>query len=184
MNNPLYIEYHDREWGRPHYDDQHLFEMLVLEGAQAGLSWETILGRRDGYRRVFHGFDVRKVAAMSDDDLQDCLNDKAIIRNRLKVFSARNNAKIFIEIQKEYGSFSDYLWGHIDGEPIQNEWEELSEIPAETKLSKEISKDLKKRGMSFVGPVIIYAYMQAIGMVNDHTLDCFCYQKAIEACRE
>jgi len=177
-NNPRYIAYHDEEWGKPHYDDQHLFEMLVLEGAQAGLSWETILKRREGYRAVFHQFDVGKVAQMSDADLEDCLRDERIIRNRLKVFSARDNAHVFMDIQKEYGTFSAYIWDYVGGTPLVNRWERTADIPAETPLSRQISKDLKKRGMRFVGPTIIYAYMQAVGLVNDHTVDCFCYAGA------
>lgn len=173
-NNPgqeLYAEYHDTEWGVPQYDDTKLFEMLILEGAQAGLNWETILKRRVGYRKAFYDFDVEKVAGMSDAELEAQLKSSAIIRNRLKVYSARKNAQIFINIQKEFGSFSNYVWGFVDGEPIVNNWLSLQDIPVQTDISNALSEDLKKRGMSFVGSKIMYAYMQAVGMVNDHV--CF-----------
>ena len=173
----IYADYHDNEWGIPVFDDKKLFEMLVLEGAQAGLSWETVLKKRDGYRRVFFYFDVKKVCKMTDSELEMILKDKSIIRNRRKVFSARNNACVFIKIQNEFKSFSNYLWNFVDNKPIKNNWNFSENVPVKTELSDKISKDLKKRGMSFVGSTIIYSYMQAIGMVNDHTKDCCCYNR-------
>ena len=173
--NPLYPAYHDNEWGVPVYDDRILFEFLILEGAQAGLSWETILNKREGYRRAFHDFDPAKIAAMTDDELEALRQNPEIIRNRLKIASARRNAQVFLNIQKECGSFSKFLWTYVDQKPIQNQWESMTQVPAETDLSRKISKDLKKRGMNFVGPTIIYAYMQAIGIVNDHLVDCYRY---------
>lgn len=174
LNKDFYIQYHDHEWGKPVHDDQKLFEMLILEGAQAGLSWETILKRREGYRKAFFSFDVLKCAEMSDAELEKQLQNAEIIRNKLKVFSVRKNAKIFIAIQEEFGSFNQYLWAFVDHKPILNQFKSMQEVPAKTPLSDQISKDLKKRGMSFVGSTIIYAYMQAIGMVDDHLLGCFC----------
>jgi len=168
--------YHDEEWGVPVHDDRVLFEFLVLEGAQAGLNWSTILKKREGYRKAFADFDPLQVAAFSNKKCEQFLENPGIIRNRLKVFSAVKNAVVFLEIQQECGSFDAYLWGYVKGEPIQNHFEKLSEIPARTPLSEQISKDLKKRGMSFVGSTIIYAYLQAIGVVNDHTRDCFRYR--------
>ena len=175
-DNPLYQRYHDQEWGVPVYDDQILFEFLVLEGAQAGLSWITILKKREGYRKAFANFEVEKLAQFNDKKLEQLLLKADIVRNRLKVFSVRQNAKAFITIQREFGSFSDYIWGFVDGEPIQNAWKTLFEIPTSSPVSVTISKDLKKRGFSFVGPTIIYAYMQAIGMVNDHLIHCHRHQ--------
>jgi len=173
----LYAEYHDNEWGIPEYKDQKLFEMLILEGAQAGLSWETVLKKRKSYLKAFHNFNVKKVASMSDAELEELISDSGIIRNRLKIFSTRKNAKAFLEIQKEFGSFSDYLWAYIDNKPIINFWKSFKEVPVTTPISDAISKDLKKRGMSFVGSTIIYAYMQAIGMVDDHVKGCWCYDR-------
>lgn len=170
----FYAEYHDGEWGIPSFDDRYLFEMLSLEGAQAGLSWETVLKRRSGYRECFHNFEPQKVASMSDCELELLAKDPRIIRHAKKVHSVKTNAKIFLEIQKEFGSFSNYLWGYVNHTPIVNRWKTFDEVPAETPLSKEISKDLKRRGMTFVGPTIIYAYMQAVGLVNDHLNDCIC----------
>lgn len=169
----FYDHYHDTEWGVPVHDDQHLFEMLILEGAQAGLSWETILKRREGYRKAFRKFDVKKVARMTDEELEKLMHDEGIIRNRLKIFGARKNALAFIEIQKEFGSFDAYLWRFVGGKPLQNKRTGLGDIPATTPESDALSKDLKKRGMTFVGSTIIYAYMQGIGMVNDHATGCF-----------
>lgn len=177
QNKPHYERYHDEEWGIPSHDDQHLFEMLILEGAQAGLNWETVLKRREGYRRAFHQFDPRKVASMTDNELEALLQDEGIIRNRFKVFTARKNALVFLAIQKEFGSFDAYLWRFTNGNTLQNNPKDLSEIPASTAISDALSKDLKKRGMSFVGSTIMYAYMQAIGMVNDHIVSCWCYKK-------
>jgi DNA-3-methyladenine glycosylase I len=174
LNNPLYIKYHDEEWGRPVHDDRTLFEFLVLEWAQAGLSWETILKRRDGYKKVFCGFDIKKCAELSDSELEEILKDKAIIRNRLKVFSVRKNALVFLQIQSEFGSFFNYLWGFVWAKVVKNHPKTLSEVPAKTELSDRISKDLKKRGMSFVGSTIIYAYLQAVWVVDDHIEGCFC----------
>jgi len=173
-DDPLYIEYHDEEWGRPVRDDRHLFEMLILEGAQAGLSWITVLKKRARYKEVFFDFDVEKVAAMTDAQLDVILQDAGVIRNRLKVYGTRKNALAVLELTKEQ-SLSDYLWGWVDGKPIVNSFKKLSDVPASTPLSEKISKDLKKRGFTFVGPTIIYAFMQAVGMVNDHTTDCGVY---------
>lgn len=171
-----YADYHDHEWGIPVHDDQHLFEMLILEGAQAGLSWETILKKREGYRTAFHQFDPKKVAAMSDDELESLRNNERIIRNKLKIYSARQNAQVFLEIQKEFGSFDVYVWGFVDNKPIVNRWKKFEDVPVTTPESDALSKDLKKRGMKFVGSTIIYAYMQAVGLVNDHLADCIFYK--------
>lgn len=168
-----YARYHDEEWGVPVHDDQHLFEMLILEGAHAGLSWETILMKREGYRDVFHNFDVERVASMNDDELATALQNPAIVRHRQKVPGARTNARIYLEMQNEYGSFSSWLWNHVDGTPIRGHWASMDDVPAVTPLATEISKDLKKRGMTFVGPTIIYAYLQAVGVVNDHWQGCW-----------
>lgn len=169
----LYAEYHDHEWGVPAHDDTHLFEMLVLEGAQAGLSWETILKRREGYRKAFHRFDPVKVAAMTDKQLDALLHNEEIIRNRLKVYAARQNARVFLEIQKEFCSFDRYLWNFVNGKQIVNHWKTFKEVPVTTPESDALSRNLKKRGMTFVGSTIIYAYMQAVGLVNDHLVDCW-----------
>lgn len=173
LGKEFYADYHDNEWGIPVHDDRHLFEMLILEGAQAGLSWETILKRRQGYRKAYHQFDPQKVASMSDKELEQLLLDEGIIRNRLKVYAARQNARVFLEIQKEFGSFDHYLWGFVNGKPIVNRWKQLHEAPTKTSESDLLSKDLKKRGMTFVGSTIIYAYMQAVGLVNDHCEHCW-----------
>ena len=175
-HSELYAHYHDTEWGVPVHDDQMLFEMLVLEGAHAGLSWETILKKRQGYRDVYHGFDIERVAAMSDDELAAALQNPAIVRHRQKVPAARKNAQVYLAMQKEFGSFSDWLWGHVDGTPLKGNWAAITDAPASTPLSDEISKDLKKRGMSFVGTTIIYAYLQAVGVVNDHYQGCWRYE--------
>ncbi|MGN8058580.1 DNA-3-methyladenine glycosylase I [Pedobacter sp. 22163] len=172
-SDPLYIKYHDEEWGKPVYDDKILFEFLILEGAQAGLSWITILRRRENYRKAFANFEVNKVAAFTEKDVERLMNDEGIIRNRLKVNGAITNAKLFIEIQKEFGSFSKYMWSFVpDGKPIQNQIEKMSDVPPRTELSDQISKDMKKRGFKFFGTTICYAHMQATGMVNDHLLNC------------
>ena len=181
-SDPVYQAYHDHEWGRPQHDDRHLFEMLVLEGAQAGLSWITILRRRDGYRRVFRGFDPARVAAMSDADLAQALLDPGIIRNQRKVRSARTNAGVFLEMQAKHGSFAHWLWSQVDGEPIVQPvlaWQHLTT----SSLSDQISRALKKAGMGFVGSTIIYAYLQAVGVVNDHEPACFCRTKQGVSCR-
>ncbi len=169
----FYAEYHDKEWGIPSHDDRHLFEMLILEGAQAGLSWETILKRRKGYRQAFHHFDPLKVASMSDKELDALLKNEGIIRNRLKIYAARQNAQVFLTIQQEFGSFDCYLWRFVNGKPIVNHRKRLEDIPPTTPESDALSKDLKKRGMTFVGSTIIYAFMQAVGLVNDHITDCW-----------
>ncbi len=172
-NDPLYMSYHDEEWGVPVKDDQTLFEFLLLEGAQAGLAWITVLRKRDGYRRLFDGFQPGKVARYSDRRLEKLLQDPGIIRNRLKVFGARTNARAYLQVQEEFGSFSDYIWGFVDGRPIQNHWRRLEDLPATSPISDKISKDMKRRGFTFVGSTIMYAHMQATGMVNDHIADCF-----------
>ena len=171
-----YIEYHDKEWGVPVYDDRVQFEFLLLEGAQAGLSWSTILNKRDGYRKAFAGFDVEKVARFTKKRIETLLNNPAIVRNRLKVESAITNAQAFLEVQDAFGSFSKYVWGFVDGEPIQNQFRKDSDVPATSPESDALSKDLKKRGFRFVGSTIIYAHMQATGLVNDHVLGCFRHQ--------
>jgi len=175
-DEPLYIEYHDKEWGRPVHDDQKFFEMLTLEGAQAGLSWITILKRRENYRQAFDGFDPRKISQYDNDKIEELKNDEGIIRNKLKINSVITNAQAFLKVQQEYGSFNNYIWQFVDGEPILNAWASEKEVPAYTAESETMSKDLKKRGFKFVGPTICYAFMQATGMVNDHTKDCFLYQ--------
>ncbi|MBN2558163.1 MAG: DNA-3-methyladenine glycosylase I [Clostridia bacterium] len=169
----IYIEYHDKEWGVPVHDDRLLFQKLVLDGAQAGLSWLTILKKQQNYIRAFDGFDIGKVASYGDDKISGLLSDPGIVRNRLKIESAIKNARAVLRIRDEFGSFDNYLWGFVDFRTIQNNFESIREIPAKTKLSDRISADMKKRGMGFVGSTIIYAYIQAIGMVNDHTLNCF-----------
>jgi len=172
-DDELYVKYHDEEWGVPLYDEQRLFEFLMLEGAQAGLAWITVLRKREGYRALFDNFDANKVARYTDRKLDKILLDPRIIRNRLKVYSARQNARAFLKVQEDCGSFSDYMWNFVDGQPIQNQRRSMSDVPATTALSDLISKDMKKRGFNFVGSTIIYAHMQATGMVNDHTDDCF-----------
>jgi DNA-3-methyladenine glycosylase I len=173
LSNPLYVQYHDEEWGVPAHDDRHLFEMLILEGAQAGLAWETILNKRDAYRTAFDGFDPRRVARYDARKTARLLADPGIVRNRLKVASAIANARAFLDVQREFGSFDAYLWDHVGGRPVQNAWKSLREIPPQTPLSDAISKDLRRRGFNFVGSTIIYAYLQAVGVVNDHVTGCF-----------
>ena len=172
-SDPAYLAYHDEEWGVPLHDDRRLFEMLVLEGAQAGLSWLTILKRRENYRRAFDGFDPQAVAHYGDTETARLLADAGIIRNRLKIRSAVTNAQAFLKVQEEFGSFDSYVWRFVDGRPVQNAWARLEELPARTPLSDALSKDLKARGFSFVGSTICYAHMQATGMVNDHVVSCF-----------
>ena len=176
-NDPLMVEYHDKEWGNPLHDDKKIFEFLILEGAQAGLSWSTILKRREGYRKAFANFDVKKVAKFTENDVKRLLDDPGIIRNKLKVRATIKNAQHFIEVQKEFGSFDKYIWQFVGGKPIKNKFKSMKEIPAVTKEAEALSKDLKKRGFSFVGPTIMYAHMQATGMVNDHIVDCFRYNE-------
>lgn len=173
----LYADYHDWEWGIPVHDDRKLFEMLILEGAQAGLSWETILKRREGYRKAFHHFDPVKVASMSDFELESLRQNPEIIRNRLKIHSARQNARVFLKIQKEFGSFNSYVWAYVNAKPIINHWKRFEDVPVTTPESDALSKDLKKRGMTFVGSTIIYAWMQAVGLVDDHLTQCWCYAR-------
>jgi DNA-3-methyladenine glycosylase I len=172
----LYIDYHDNAWGVPAYDDESQFEFLLLEGAQAGLSWSTVLNKREGYRKAFADFDVKKVSRFSDKKIEKLLLNPAIIRNRLKMISAVNNAKLFIGVQKEFGSFSEYIWGFVGGKPIQNRWKKQSDVPATSPESDALAKDLKKRGFKFVGSTIMYAHMQATGMVNDHITTCHRYK--------
>ncbi len=171
--DPLYVSYHDREWGVPLRDDRKLFELLVLETAQAGLSWITILRRREGYRRAFEGFEPERVASYGPEKIAALLCDPGIIRNRKKIESAVSNARAFLGIQSKFGSFSDYLWGFVDGKPIVNHWQDISELPAKTDLSETISQDMKTRGFSFFGPVACYAFLQSAGLVNDHLVGCF-----------
>ncbi len=178
-SNPLYVAYHDDEWGVPVHDDTQLFEFLILEGAQAGLSWLTILKKRENYRKAFHNFNVRRIAKYREKDIERLLADAGIVRNRLKIDSAIRNARGVLAIVKEYGSLDAYLWQFVDGVPIQNAWKSMAELPAKTELSDALSKDLKKRGFNFVGSTICYAFMQAVGMVNDHVTDCFRYGKQV-----
>lgn len=175
-SDQIYIDYHDQEWGRPVYDDQRLFEKICLEGAQAGLSWITILKKREGYRQAFHNFEVHKVAAMKDEALEALREDVSIVRNRLKIWSCRSNAKAFMKVQQEFGSFSDYLWAWVNNQPVINHPKNMSEVLATTALSDALAKDLKARGFKFVGSTIVYAYLQSMGLVKDHTTDCFCYK--------
>jgi len=174
-NDPLYTDYHDLEWGVPVYDDRLLFEFLILEGAQAGLSWSTVLKKRDSYRAAFDNFEIEKVAAYDEAKVAELLANPGIVRNRLKIASAIRNAKVALSLQDEYGSFSDALWQFVGGKPKRNAWKSIREVPASSEESDAMSKFLTKRGMNFVGSTICYAFMQAVGMVNDHTVDCFRY---------
>lgn len=176
-SDPLYVDYHDQEWGVPVHDDQELFEFLVLETFQAGLSWITVLKKRAHFRQVFDFFDYRLVAEYDDAKVQELLNDEGIIRNRLKVHATISNAQAFMAVQEDLGSFDQYIWAFVSEKPIQNKFSSLSDVPASTDLALTISKDLKKRGFKFVGPTVIYAFMQAIGIVNDHLTDCFRYKE-------
>jgi DNA-3-methyladenine glycosylase I len=176
-----YIQYHDEEWGVPVHDDLTHFEFLILEGAQAGLSWSMILKKREGYRELFANFDPQKVARFTEARVEKILENPAIVRNRLKVFAAVNNAKRFLEVQKEFGSFDQYIWGFVNHQPIVNKWKSLKEIPATTAESDALSKDLSKRGFKFVGSTVMYAHMQACGLVNDHLVDCFRYKQVKKA---
>ncbi len=177
--NDLSIPYHDQEWGVPQHDDAKLFEFLILEAAQAGLSWDTILKKRESYRAAFHGFDVERVARYSDSDITRLMNDAGIVRNRLKVGSAIGNAKLFLGVQKEFGSFDRYIWGFVGGKPRINGWQSHEHVPASTAESDAMSRALKKRGFRFVGTTICYAFMQATGMVNDHTVNCFRFNVSV-----
>lgn len=172
-DDPLYVKYHDEEWGRPVHDDRRFFEKLILEGMQAGLSWITILRKRENFRQAFDNFDIKTVADYDDTKIEELMQNTGIIRNRLKIKSAITNANLFLDIQSEFGSFDTYIWQFVQGKPIINHWKTLSDIPAETDESRAMSKALKKKGFKFVGPTICYAYMQSLGMVNDHTTDCF-----------
>ena len=174
---PLYLRYHDKEWGVPVHSDRKLFEFIILEGAQAGLSWITVLKKRQAYREAFDKFDYNRIAKYNERKVKQLLNNPGIIRNQLKVRSAIKNAKAFIEIRKEFGTFNKYIWKFVDNKPVQHRWKSMKELPATSALSDEISKDLKNRGFNFVGSTIIYANMQATGMVNDHTTDCFRYKE-------
>ncbi len=176
-DDPLYIEYHDNEWGVPVYDDDKLFEFLILETFQAGLSWITILKKRENFRKAFDNFDYKKIAKYSEGKYEELLQDAGIIRNKLKIKATITNAQLFMKVQEEFGSFSKYIWDFTNGKPITNKFEKKEEVPATTELSDAISKDLKKRGFKFVGSTVIYAHMQATGMVNDHTTDCFRYHE-------
>jgi DNA-3-methyladenine glycosylase I len=178
-NQKLYADYHDNEWGVPVHNDTLHFEMLILEGAQAGLNWETILKKREGYRKAFKGFNPQLVAKMTDDELNNLLQDDSIIRNRLKVYGTRKNAQAFLKIQKEHKTFDKYVWEFVGGQPIVNHWKSFKEVPTTTPESDALSKSLKKYGMTFVGPTIIYAYMQAVGMVFDHLTDCWIYKETM-----
>lgn len=176
-SDPLYVAYHDEEWGVPVHDDRRLYEFLILEGAQAGLSWITILRKRNRYRDVFDGFDPAAVASYGELKIAQLLADPGIVRNRLKIESAVRNALAFMRVQEEFGSFADYIWRFVDGKPVRNAWKALAEVPAKTAESDAMSRDLAKRGFKFVGSTICYAFMQAVGMVNDHTVDCFRYRE-------
>jgi len=176
-NDPLYVAYHDEVWGVPVKNDRTLFEFLTLEGAQAGLSWITILRKREGYLKAFHDFDIERVSRMTEDECLDLMQNPAIVRNRLKIFSTVSNAAAVLKVQKEHGSFSDFMWSYTNHIPIVNSFSSMSQIPAKTELAEAISKELKKKGFRFVGPTIIYAFMQAVGMVNDHATHCFRYSE-------
>lgn len=175
--DPLYVNYHDHEWGVPVHDDRKLFEMLILEGAQAGLSWYTVLKKRENYRAAFDGFDPGVIATYQGDKREELLQNPGIIRNRLKIDATIKNAQAFLKVREEFGSFDAYIWQFVGGSPIKNHWSELSEVPASTEVSDKMSKDLKKRGFKFVGSTICYAFMQATGMVNDHLTSCFCHER-------
>ncbi len=182
--DPLYLSYHDDEWGVPVHDDRRLFEMLILEGMQAGLSWLTILRKREQYRRAFQGFDIERVAAYSEGEVQRLLADAGIVRNRLKIEAAIRNAQGVLDIMESFGSFDSFIWRYVDRAPRQNTWKSLAELPSRTDLSDRMSRDLKKRRFNFVGPTICYAFMQAVGMVNDHTVDCFRYKEVRKIARQ
>ena len=175
-NDPA-IAYHDAEWGVPQHDDRRLFEFLILEGAQAGLSWDTVLRKRENYRAAFDNFDAEKIARYDDAKCAELLQNEGIIRNRLKIASAVGNAKAFLKVKEEFGSFDSYIWSFTDGKPVKNDWENISQVPAKTEISDALSKDLKKRGFNFVGSRIMYAFMQACGLVNDHLVSCFRYEE-------
>jgi len=175
QKNEIYSKYHDEEWGKSLHDDQKLFEFLILEGMQAGLSWITILKKRDAFRMAYENFDVRKVAGFDQQKVEELMSDSGIIRNRMKIEASINNAKRFLEVVEEFGSFDAYIWNFVDYQPIVNHWTKLSEIPAKTELSDRISEDLKRRGFKFVGSTIVYSHLQATGVINDHLVSCFCH---------
>lgn len=179
-DTPIYTDYHDNEWGKPVHDDKQLFEMLILETMQAGLSWITVLKKREAYRAAFDGFDPHKIALYNDKKIEELMSNEGIIRNRLKINSAISNAKLFLEIQKNHGSFDKFIWNYVNNTPIIGHWQKIEDQPATTPLSDQISKDLKKMGFKFVGSTIIYAFMQAIGMVNDHLAECFVYKEMLK----
>ncbi len=176
-NDPLYIQYHDEEWGVPVHDDLKLFEFLILEGAQAGLSWITILRKRENYRQALDGFDYERIAEYGPDKIEELMSNPGIIRNRRKIESIVNNARVYLDVRSEYGSFAEFSWRYVGGKTRKNSWKELSEVPAYTKEAEDMSRDMKKLGFKFVGPTIIYSHMQAVGMVNDHMVDCFRYDQ-------
>jgi len=180
-DTPIYIDYHDNEWGRPVHDDNKLFEMLILEGAQAGLSWITVLKKRDAYRKAFDGFDPHKVALYSDAKIEELMNNEGIIRNRLKLNAAMNNAKRFLEVVEKHGSFDKFIWGYVNYKPIVGHWDKIEDMPITTPISDQISRDLKKMGFKFVGSTIIYSFMQAVGMVNDHFTHCLVYDELLSS---
>ena len=177
LDNPLYVKYHDEEWGVPIHDDRLLFEFLILEGVQAGLSWLTVLRKRENYRNVFDGFDARKIVRYKKNKIEELMQNPGIIRNRRKIEASITNSRIFLDIQAQYGSFDTFMWDFVEGKSIVNQWKSIKEIPARTTLSDAMSKELKRRGFKFVGSTICYAHMQATGMVNDHTIDCFRYDE-------
>lgn len=181
--NELYLQYHDREWGVPVHEDRKQFEFLILEGAQAGLSWSTVLNKREGYRKAFANFDPVKVARFSEKKIETLIQNPSIIRNRLKITSAVSNARAFLAIQKEFGSFDTYIWAFVGGKPLQNRWKTMAEVPATSPESDALSKDLKQRGLKFVGSIILYAHLQAAGLVNDHLLSCFRYRECAALAR-
>ena len=181
--NELYLQYHDREWGVPVHEDRKQFEFLILEGAQAGLSWSTVLNKREGYRKAFANFDPVKVARFSEKKIETLIQNPSIIRNRLKITSAVSNARAFLAIQKEYGSFDTYIWAFVGGNPLQNRWNAMDEVPATSPESDALSKDLRQRGLKFVGSIILYAHLQAAGLVNDHLLSCFRYRECAALAR-
>ncbi|MBP7480861.1 MAG: DNA-3-methyladenine glycosylase I [Spirochaetaceae bacterium] len=182
-NTAIYTDYHDKEWGRPVHDDIKLFELLILEGMQAGLTWITVLKKRDAFREAFDGFDPYKIALYDDVKIQELLGNEKLIRNRLKMHASVTNAKAFIEIIEEYGSFDEFIWSYVNHEPITGHWKKIQDVPVSTPLSDRISKDLKKRGFKFAGSTIIYSFMQAAGLVNDHIIDCFVYEKVFSCTR-
>ncbi len=177
---PIYIEYHDNEWGRPVHDDMKLFEMLILESMQAGLSWITVLKKREAFREAFDGFDPKKVSLYDDTKIEELMANEKIIRNRLKINAAITNARLFLDVVERYGSFDKFIWSYVDYVPVTGHWKKLEDVPATTPLSDKISRELKKMGFKFVGSTIIYSFMQAIGMVNDHIMDCFVYEEILK----